>query len=292
LIVLIIWECGPKMSPELRKPIETAVTIALVAMIDSVSKLFSEQRARDVYTSSMQAGILAHEDISLACGWSVASFFIGYIYPGALTTANECGLFSTALDLYRRVEPSSLPGEWWSSTCDVVDVTSARLVALWVCTFATIKRLPSPTQSSWWSELLDHAIRMSKLNASEGLSGRDTMAHHMITHWLSVVEVAAQNESEHETLLASGVTDALEYAIVHDHVYLDISLAAYASGAAVALVGRNEGGKVLRAEAVHAVLDRLHMYFRPGSHSLLVPPKTIMANLGRLTIMVVSDANK
>eukprot|EP01046_Picozoa_sp_COSAG06_P120159 COSAG06_NODE_67501_length_251_cov_2.473684_1_plen_67_part_10 len=47
----------------------------------------------------------------------------------------------------------------------------------------------------------------------------------------------------------------LEYGILHDFAYIGNSTAAYASGAAVALVGRNEGGKVLRREAVHAVLS-------------------------------------
>jgi hypothetical protein len=75
-------------------------------------------------------------------------------------------------------------------------------------------------------------------------------------------------------------------------VYLDISLAAYASGAAVALVGRNEGGKVLRGEAVHAVLDRLHVHFRSGSRFHNIPAKTMKTNIERLTVMVVSDANK
>jgi hypothetical protein len=156
-------------------------------------------------------------------------FFVGYIRPAALTTANECGVFSTALELYRRVEPSPLPGEWWSKTCNVVDVTSVRLVQLWIGAFGLIKRLPSATQCSWWKDVLDQAIRMSKLNASEGLAARDTMAHVMFVHLLSVVEVAARDESQHEMLIASGVADALEYIILHDSTYLGVSIAAYAS---------------------------------------------------------------
>eukprot|EP01046_Picozoa_sp_COSAG06_P096070 COSAG06_NODE_42180_length_384_cov_0.726316_1_plen_71_part_01 len=62
---------------------------------------------------------------------------------------------------------------------------------------------------------------------------------------LAVVEVAAQDGSQHEKLIASGVADALEYGILHDYRYVGQTIAAYASGAAVALVGRNEGGKVL-----------------------------------------------
>eukprot|EP01046_Picozoa_sp_COSAG06_P104507 COSAG06_NODE_50704_length_316_cov_82.336406_1_plen_104_part_11 len=93
-------------------------------------------------------------------------------------------------------------------------------------------------------------------------------------------------------LLASGVADALEYAILHDFTYCGASVAACASGAAVALVGRNEGGKVLRREAVHAVLERLQQHFRAESYLLSAPPKAVMTHLKRIPIMVVSDANK
>eukprot|EP01046_Picozoa_sp_COSAG06_P078816 COSAG06_NODE_26359_length_616_cov_1.572534_2_plen_74_part_01 len=56
---------------------------------------------------------------------------------------------------------------------------------------AVHQRLPSATQSSWWSELLERAIHTNKLSASEGLSGRCTMAQMPILQALSVVEVAA-----------------------------------------------------------------------------------------------------
>ena len=195
----------------------------------------------------MKADVLSHEDISLACGWLYVLLFIGNMHPGALSTANESGVFNTALELYRRVEPSPLPGEWWSSTCDVVDVTSSQLACLWI-TLALVKRLPSAMQSSWWPELLNHAIRLCKLNASVGLSGRDTMCFVPFLHAGGIVELAAKDVSQHEMLVASGVADALEYGILHDFTYAGSSTAAYASGAAVAMVGRNEGGKVLRRE--------------------------------------------
>ena len=239
----------------------------------------------------MKADVLSHEDISLACGWGFIANYINYMHPGALTTANESGVFSTALELYRRVEPSPLPGEWWLKTCDVVDVTSSQHVCLWV-TLGLVKRLPSATQSSWWPELLEHAIRACKLNASAGLSERDTMVFFQFMNAGGIVELAAHDEAQHEILIVSGVADALEYAILHDFTYVGMSIAAYASGAAVALVGRNEGGKVLRREAVHAVLERLHLNFEPESYTFNTPPKTVMTHLARVTIMVISDANK
>eukprot|EP01046_Picozoa_sp_COSAG06_P107485 COSAG06_NODE_53825_length_297_cov_2032.984848_1_plen_76_part_01 len=75
-----------------------------------------------------------------------------------------------------------------------------------------VKRLPSATEASWWSELLDHSLRLVKMNASVGLSERDTMLFWPVYQALSIVEVAAQDESQHEMLLGlQGVTDALEY---------------------------------------------------------------------------------
>jgi hypothetical protein len=78
------------------------------------------------------------------------------------------------------------------------------------------KRLSSATQSSWWGELLDRAIGMSKMNANAGLSGRDTMSWAPVSYALTVVETTAQDESQHEMLLGSGIMDALEYSMLHD----------------------------------------------------------------------------
>eukprot|EP01043_Picozoa_sp_COSAG02_P098995 COSAG02_NODE_35118_length_473_cov_1.141711_1_plen_157_part_11 len=147
-------------------------------------------------------------------------------------------------------------------------------------------------QASWWSELLDHAIRLCKLNASVGLSERDTMCLNALVQSFGIVELAAQDESQHEMLIASGVADAMEYGILHDFAYAGNSIAANASGAAVAMVGRNEGGKVLRREAVHAVMERLHQHFERESFYFNAPPKTVMSHMARVTILVVSDANK
>ena len=180
-------------------------------MVGAIGETLTEQRVGEVFTEdSMKAGMLCHDDISLACGWCTTVHLLGLPHPGAFSTVNEVGVFSAALTLFNRVEPSPLPAEWWLSTCDVLDVTSVRLVQVWFA-FANVKRVPSATQCTWWSELLDLAIRLAKLNASAGLSGRDTMSHFPVAFALSNIEVAAQDESQHEMLLGSGVLDALEY---------------------------------------------------------------------------------
>ena len=127
-----------------------------------------------------------------------------------------------------------------------------------------------------------------KVNASACLS----VLLYPIVQGLAVVEVAAKYESQHGLLIESGVVDALEYAILHDATYVGASIAANAAGAAVALMGRNEGGKVLRREAVHAVLERMDLHFRPGSLCYATPVKSIMLYFVRITVVAVSDSNK
>eukprot|EP01046_Picozoa_sp_COSAG06_P106504 COSAG06_NODE_52786_length_303_cov_3.931373_1_plen_100_part_11 len=57
-------------------------------------------------------------------------------------------------------------------------------------------------------------------------------------------------------------------------------------------MGRNEGGKVLRREAVHAVLDKMHQHFDPDLWAYTTPVKTVIPHFSRVSIMVLSDANK
>eukprot|EP01046_Picozoa_sp_COSAG06_P062439 COSAG06_NODE_14088_length_1191_cov_8.372711_2_plen_170_part_00 len=117
---------------ESRGPMEKLVGSLVGTLLSTVGKAFTEQRVCEIFTGSMRAGILSQEDTSLACGICVVYYQIGYMFAGALPTADEAGVFSTVLSLYRRVEPSPLGADWWSSTCGVVDVTSARLSLLWV----------------------------------------------------------------------------------------------------------------------------------------------------------------
>eukprot|EP01046_Picozoa_sp_COSAG06_P059308 COSAG06_NODE_12225_length_1407_cov_22.807339_1_plen_469_part_11 len=291
LYFLCAFELIPKMPPETRALAEKPFNDSISRAVGRIKDVLTEQRVCQIYTGSMKAGILSHDDLSLACGWNGVVHCCGYIHPGAFATASEVGMFSAALALYRRVEPLPLSGEWWVSTCDVVDVTSARLTNLSFA-LADAKYVPSATQAPWWSELLDHGIRLTKLNASACLSERDTMNYVVFTTSLSVVAEAARDESQHEMLIESGVADALEYGILHDFACNAESIAARASGAAVALMGRNEGGKVLRREAVHAVLGRLYHHFDPSTWGFTTPVKTVVPHLSRVSIMVLSDANK
>ena len=104
--------------------------------------------------------------------------------------------------------------------------------------------------------------------------------------------MAALDESQHSTLLASGAVDALEYGIMHAFTFIGMSVSAYAAGAAVALVGRQEGGRTLSREAVFAVLERLHAFFGEANVVGAVPVKTVLASFQRVVTLSISDANK
>ena len=69
------------------------------------------------------------------------------------------------------------------------------------------------------------------------------------------------------------------------------SAAASASGAGIALIGRNEGGSVLRRELYMLCWNQLHAYFRSGTQISDAPPRTVMAALSRVVTMCIVDAN-
>ena len=125
-----------------------------------------------------------------------------------------------------------------------------------------------------------------------GLSARDTMNALLCYHSLSVVEVAARHESQRSLLLECGVADALEYTCLNDFQFFGISLSAVAAGGAVALLGRNEGGKTLSREAVFAVLDSVAICFQVGSWQYERPMPYATSNFARVVTMCISDANK
>ena len=214
------------------------------------------------------------------------------MHAAALTHADETNCFSHTLELYSRVMPTLLPAEWWVGAGAEVNVTTARLTGVWLL-FGQTKRLEQgATASSWWPQLRDIAIEMVKMNSVAGLSGRDTMCLWSVMNGLGVVEVAARDESQHSLLLASGVVEALEYSIMHDFLCTGLSVSAYAAGAAVGLVGKQEGGRTLSREAVFAVLARLQVFFTEGGTVEHAPVKTVLVSFERVVTLSISDANK
>jgi hypothetical protein len=131
-----------------------------------------------------------------------------------------------------------------------------------------------------------------KSNAIAGLTGRETAAWAPIKSAVAIVEIAAQDESQHDVLMQSGIADSLEYACAHDFTYIGVSTASSAAGAVVSLIGTKEGGKTLSRETVSAVLGSLGRNFQTGSYFSSTPVTTLMTTLNRVATMCKSDANK
>ena len=70
LLVLAVLEAGPKMSPESRGPAETGFRAVLKDNMATVGNVFTEQRASDVVASSMKAGAMIHDDLSMAVSYT------------------------------------------------------------------------------------------------------------------------------------------------------------------------------------------------------------------------------
>ena len=56
------------------------------------------------------------------------------------------------------------------------------------------------------------------------------------------VELAAKDEAQHSVLHDADIISSLDYGCLHDFSFVGMSVASYAAGAAVHLMGRNEGG--------------------------------------------------
>ena len=291
LYMLASSETVPKVPSDRRAALESACGKSFNQTLSSAGSSLTVQRVEEVCDALLQADMLGHEDVSLACGLCYCLGVALCQHPAALAHADSQGIFSRVLELYSRVIPVSLSAEWWAGACAEVNVTTARLSGVWFVA-SQIKRLEGATASSWWAQLLDAAIEMVKMNSVAGLSGLDTMCCSPVYFSASVVELAAGDESQHSLLLGSGVVEALEYGIMHDFSFAGVSLSAYAAGAAVALVGRREGGRTLGREAVLAVLERQQVFFTEGGAYAHVPVKSVLSSFHHVVTLSISDANK
>ena len=155
-----------------------------------------------------------------------------------------------------------------------------------------------PPNSAEWEELLAEGIHLCKINQEAELSAQPTMTLFPFQVAMKLVGAAAREPSRHESLLASGVVDALLWTTAHDFPHVGSGLAEYSAGATVALIGRNEGGLTLTRDAIHVVLDSFHDFWNTTSTHWRVksaakaPVKKIVGKAQPIVDMVISDANK
>ena len=158
--------------------------------------------------------------------------------------------------------------------------------------------------ADWWPGMLRYASEVVKRNQQHELSAQPTMPFHgdsVCALALQIVENAAQIESQQQLLVTSGVPSALEYTCLHDFPETLLGVGACAAGAAVALQGRNEGGRALSQRVLFLMLDDLAEHFDPearagGSRESYKGGQSagvIAGGVGhRVAACVVSDTNK
>eukprot|EP01045_Picozoa_sp_COSAG04_P031501 COSAG04_NODE_5849_length_1473_cov_6.774381_1_plen_463_part_01 len=293
---LVSYEAGVKSPPDVRAPLEKRFLEFLKPYLGGVVKEFSAESFGKVIAEVVKLRLLDQDgqDGSLGCGALNVLGCFGSIVPKPLAECNTDAVFGGSLTLLRNVCPTPLPAEWWVSTCAEVDVTSVRL-GLTIHFAATVKILDHATleSASWLGPALAEAVHICKVNASAGLSARPTMSFHSVFFALGLMEQAARVELHAASLLESGVLEALDYACVNDFTYCEfMSVANYAAGAVVALVGRNEGGRTLSRSTVGAVLDAFAVYFNPTHFGYTIPAARVLPTLRRVATVAIADTNK
>eukprot|EP01048_Picozoa_sp_COSAG05_P005418 COSAG05_NODE_321_length_11453_cov_62.107539_2_plen_2300_part_00 len=299
--------------------------------IDMLSVEMSQQSkdlaARDVMTKALKVGVkevmqrsctaarygellpllidqTADDDIALASGAG-----LGIMVP-LMTSSVECAsvaiasqrLPDAALAMMRRASGGQLrrPSAWWKERSGSIHFDMLCLnMGIGQTLFKTVPFLKIlPHNNTTWEDLLLEGIHNLKINQEAELSTQKTMPWVSVGWAAKIVDVAAREQSRHESLLASGVVDALMWTTAHDCVWVGASLASYTAGPMVALIGRNEGGLTLTREAIDAVLDGLHSYFDYGSSDFLTmgrlkhPVVHIIARALPIVDITISDANK
>eukprot|EP01045_Picozoa_sp_COSAG04_P006490 COSAG04_NODE_320_length_16877_cov_26.485401_1_plen_4766_part_00 len=295
--VLVSHEGGPKSPPEARVEFEECMLRLMKTYFGKLAEALTADSFAKVLARIVALQLLeqeSEEGLCVGCGIVWIIIHVAALYPKPFAECDINALFGGGLVLLRRVCPSPLPADWWLSTCAEVDVTSARLSPAVVLFGVLAKQLDQATleSASWLSSALTEAVHICKVNASAGLSARPTMSCVAVTYAFALAEQAARVESHAAALLDSGVLEALDYACANDFSYVGMSVSSYAAGAAVALVGRNEGGKTLSRAGVAAVLDAFGTHFDPTHWRSTLPATRLLPVVRRVATMAIADANK
>ena len=126
-------------------------------------------------------------------------------------------LFGGVLELLKQVYPTAMPSEWWASTCREIEVTTVRLHPVIQClSYGRLLGQQALESASWLGPALETAVHLCAVNASAGLSAGPTMNLFLFTHAFRLLESAARVASHANSLLDTGVIEALDYACLND----------------------------------------------------------------------------
>jgi hypothetical protein len=241
------------------------------------------------------AQLLTDPSLPIACGAvSLGCFAIIF---GASPEQFNHSIFSALERLYRRVVPFPRPLEWWISSATTMDAVAVQITAGFATPTSMIKRFASPRNASCWKFVLQNSIETIKMHSAARLAESDTWPACGSAVWssLQVVELAAtaQHEEDRDYLADDELRTGIEHALLSTFDLAGRTMKGAAASAAVALVGRNEGGKTLGADAINAVLQTASEFFEPSSLRFTYTASSILPYVQPvLRTMAVSDANK
>ena len=286
---------GCKLSLGDRGSIEATVVKCVKAMVKASQNL-TDNTALQALSDLLlpQARADHEEDITLACGGALCAALLLYAKAGIEGKANQQGIFAAGWQIYQRVQ-MPVTAAHLGEISTVPDICCIRKTMPLMLARLSI-RLPDRSLLSepWWHDMCQEAVVLAKIYA-ELLSDRLSFMFFQMA--FIVLERASSIESQQSMLVQSGVVDALEHCCVHGLTFTQASLPAYAAGAVVALVGRNdEGGKTLNKSTVRCCLVDCFTMFEKGHirclHNDHVDLKTVQLLVDRVATMSVSDANK
>eukprot|EP01047_Picozoa_sp_COSAG01_P033239 COSAG01_NODE_2437_length_7694_cov_47.587887_5_plen_1699_part_01 len=240
-----------------------------------------------------------HEDEALAVGAAYAvgwpAYISGTLCAGVYLATQE--YLPAMLALLSRLGVLDQPVAWWGTRSADVNLDAVTMngpyggLALSLTIFPKI-----PNGSTAWEELLDESIHILKTTQELELSTQ--MMFYAIQLSAKVVGIAAREQSKHEALLASGVVDALLWTTAHDSCCAGATLAQYAAGASVALIGRNEGGLTLTRRTVDVVMEDVHLFWDQASThfrakaAVKAPVTKLIGRVQPIIDIVIADTNK
>jgi hypothetical protein len=262
---------------------------------------FTVERMRTILPLAVEQ-MLASDDLlissslvsfcCLPCSFSSHPVFTGLVL-------HNVELMDSMLAVWHRISPTTPSAEWWVQRAVLLNYEVCCLLCIYTGMANLVRSLQMhavplpPTVEPRWREILGQAANLVKINQAAQLSRTDKMPVAILSAARIVFELSLE-PSLREGLLSSGVVPALLWASANEFVRgaAQLSLASYAAGAAANLIGRNEEGLTLSADAIGAVLSSWLLFFARTGRRATYPVNRMLADAQAVANVSISDANK
>eukprot|EP01047_Picozoa_sp_COSAG01_P005801 COSAG01_NODE_202_length_22130_cov_167.927239_21_plen_2422_part_01 len=196
--------------------------------------------------------------------------------------------------------PRQTTAEWWNACAELRSLETLNLTGLWTLlvyyAFAYsdgrgIQAAVVPHLKEIMSEAVHIALMIRAAELTQRI--RQLCVHCAPCMATRTLAIMSSIPSQQQVLVSSeGLVQALLYIAEHDCSLCELSTAAFASIAAVNLIGRNEGGLILTRPAVDAVISHFESHFDPLSRRSKYPVKRMLAETKVLEHLIVPDSTK